>query len=353
MKEVLFFGKLSYAKMEDEMVKYKLIDFKNHVVRIFWLSFLHLILYSLAYAQNDINEGIKLFEGNELSAARTFFESYIKLNIENASAFFYLGRIYFKQNDNDKALKSLEQAIQINDRESDYHLWLGHTYGRKAQNAGLFNRLKLAKYSKAAYERAVEIDPSNAQARDGLMEYLLQAPGIAGGSVDKAIEQAEEIKKLDRLRGHMAFVSIYGHEKKYDLQEEELLAVIEKDPESIGLKYQLGYNYVNQEKYEEAFTHFEKMMAVNPQDMNAYYQIGRTAAISGQNLDRGIECLQFYLNHDPTEGTPSHAAAHWRLGIVYEHKQDIDAAVEEYETALKLEPEYKSAKDALKRLKKK
>lgn len=335
-----------------EKYRYYTPDLKNHIVRIFWLSFLPLILYSTAYAQNDINEGIKLFEENKLSEARTFFESFTKANTGDASAFFYLGRIYFNQNDYDKALKSLEQAIQINDSESDYHLWLGHTYGSKAQKASLFGKMQLAKNSKAAYERAVEIDPSNVQARDGLMGYLLQAPGIAGGSVDKAIEQAEEIKKLDRMRGHMAFVRIYGHEKKYDLQAKELLAAIETDPENIELKYQLGYNYVNQEKYEEAFTHFEKMIAVNLQDMNAYYQIGRTAAISGQNLDRGIECLQYYLNHDPTEGTPSHAAAHWRLGIVYEHKQDIDAAVEEYETALKLEPEYKSAKDALTRLKK-
>ena len=335
------------------MVKYNITDSKNHIARIFLLSFLHLILSSLAYTQNDIKEGIKLFEENKFSEARTFFESFTKANTENDSAFFYLGRIYFNQSDYDKALESLEQAIQINDNESDYHLWLGHTYGRKAQNAGLFNRLKLAKNSKGAYEKAVEMDPSNLRARDGLMEYLLQAPGIAGGSVDKAIEQAEEIKKLDRMRGYMAFIRIYGHQKKYDLQAEEILAAIETDPENSVLKYQLGYNYVNQEKYDDAFTHFEKMIAVNPMDMNANYQIGRTAAISGQNLDRGIECLQFYLNHDPSEGNPSHAAAHWRLGIVYENRQDVDAAVKEYEAALKCDPEYKAAQDALKKLKEK
>ena len=109
---------------------------------------------------------------------------------------------------------------------------------------------------------------------------------------------------------------------------------------------------MNQEKYEEASTHFESMIAVNSQDMNAHYQVGRTAALSGQNLDRAVECLQFYLNHEFEEGTPSHDSAHWRLGMVYEHKKDIDAAVKEYEEALKINPEYKPAKDALKKLRK-
>ena len=167
------------------------------------------------------------------------------------------------------------------------------------------------------------------------------------------MEQAEEIKKLDRLSGHMAFIQIYGHENKYDLQEKELQAAIEMNPEHMGFKNQLGYNYVNQEKFKDAFAQFEKMIVENDSNMNGYYQVGRTAAISGQNLDRGLECLGIYLNHDQMEGFPSHAAAHWRLGIIFEHKQDIDSAKNEYETALKLDPDYKLAKEALEKLTKK
>ena len=133
------------------------------------------------------------------------------------------------------SIESFEQSIEIDDTESDYQLWLGHTYGRKAHNAGMFAKLNLAKKSKAAYEKTIELDPSSIQARDGLMGYLLQAPGIAGGSVEKAMEQAEEIKKLDRLSGHMAFIQIYGYENKYDLQEKELQAAIKMNPENMGL----------------------------------------------------------------------------------------------------------------------
>jgi len=323
---------------------------KNHMILIFVLSCLLMILHPTVQAQTDINEGIKLFKENKLDEAKTFFESYTKSNTKNPSGFFYLGRIYFNQGDNDKAVESLKQAIQINTSKPDYHLWLGHAYARKAQKAGIFSKIKLARKSKSAFKKAVEIDPSSVRAREGLMGYLLNAPGIAGGSTKKAIEQAEKIKKLDKIRGHMAFISIYNNEEKYDLAEKEILAAIKIDSENTEFKYELGYNYIDQEKYEQAFANFESMIVVNSQDMNAYYQVGRTAAISGQNLDRAVKCLRFYLNHDQEEGSPSHDSAHWRLGMVYEHKQDFGAAESEYEKALKINPENKLARDALKRL---
>lgn len=48
---------------------------------------------------------------------------------------------------------------------------------------------------KSAWEKAVQLDPKTVDARESLIQYYLQAPAIAGGSVDKAIEMATEIKK--------------------------------------------------------------------------------------------------------------------------------------------------------------
>ena len=38
-------------------------------------------------------------------------------------------------------------------------------------------------------------------------------------------------------------------------------------------------------------------------------------------------------------------------GLIYEHKGDKESAKKEYEAALKLDPDYKAAKDALEKLK--
>jgi tetratricopeptide (TPR) repeat protein len=67
-------------------------------------------------------------------------------------------------------------------------------------------------------------------------------------------------------------------------------------------------------------------------------------------IDRGMECLKKYLQHEPEEGQPTLANAHWRLGLIYEHKGDKESAKKEYEAALKLDSDYQAAKEALEKL---
>ena len=113
----------------------------------------------------------------------------------------------------------------------------------------------------------------------------------------------------------------------------------------------IGYFYNDKKNYQQALATFEKLIDLKPDSYNAYYQIGRTAALSGKYLDRGIEGLLEYLKHDPSTGKPSHAAAHWRLGMIYEHKTNKRQAIAEYNESLKLDPNYKSAKEALEKIK--
>ncbi len=83
----------------------------------------------------------------------------------------------------------------------------------------------------------------------------------------------------------------------------------------------------------------------------ALYQIGRTGALSGQNLDRAEAYYKLYLQNERGSNNPSLASTHWRLGMVYEHKGEKELAREEYLSALKFDPELEQAKKALKKLK--
>ena len=78
--------------------------------------------------------------------------------------------------------------------------------------------------------------------------------------------------------------------------------------------------------------------------------LGRAAAISGKNLDRGIECLQRFLDDEPAHDVPAHTFAHWRMGMLFEHKGDEGRARRAYESALELDPDNGRASKALKKL---
>ncbi|MFQ5639594.1 MAG: tetratricopeptide repeat protein [bacterium] len=298
---------------------------------------------------DDLSDGIHLFEAGKLDAAKEIFENFLEENPENAEAYYYLGRTLFRKNDLKKAEKNFKTAVKLVPNSSLYHTWLGHTYGNRINNVGFFKKMGMAKNIKKHYRIALDLDENNIDALDGIITFHTEAPGIAGGSKDKAKEYAAKLKKLDKYLGYSAFGRIYEKEKKYDLAEAEYKSAITEFPEKINIRFRLGYFYQRREKFDEAFDVFEKMLADSSNNLAALYQIGRTGALSGQNLDRAEECFKQYVQH-PEEANPSKASAHWRLGMVYEHKQQKDLAREHYRMALKLEPDHKQAKKALKKL---
>ncbi|MFC1564102.1 tetratricopeptide repeat protein [candidate division KSB1 bacterium] len=134
-----------------------------------------------------------------------------------------------------------------------------------------------------------------------------------------------------------------------------LKARYEKDyPTDNSFGTQEAYALHDEGKFEEAIATWERNLRRNPEDWPSYYQLGRTAAVSGIHLDRGEECLSIYMaKTDKERVQPSHAAAYWRLGNIYEKKDDPDKAMETYEACLKLDPKYENALKDLARLKEK
>jgi tetratricopeptide (TPR) repeat protein len=305
---------------------------------------------SITVGDEDLSGGISLLDEGRISEAREFFEELLKDDPSNPEILFYIGRTYLSENQPGRAVEFFEKATKLDPANSVYHHWLGRTYGRQAMRASVFRAPFIARNSRQSLEKAIELDPENIEARSDLMQYYLFAPGIVGGSKAKAREQAEEIRKRDAMRGHAAFGFIYGREEKYDEAETEFLAAIEVAGDRVEPYYWAGYFYSQREQYDKSFVMFETIIERKPDEIYAYYQIGRVAAESGMNLERGKECLLRYLESTPRWNQSSHARAYVRLGAIYEHEEKPAEARAAYESALKIDPDDRQAKDGLKNL---
>ncbi len=157
--------------------------------------------------------------------------------------------------------------------------------------------------------------------------------------------------ELDKYEGFRNFARIYEKQKKYDLAEKDYKSAIIEFPDKTDPRFSLGYFYQRREKFHNAFEVFERMVADSSENWSALYQIGRTGALSGHNLNRAETCYKLYLQNERGPNNPSFASVHWRLGMVYEHKRQNDLAGKEYRTVLKPDPELERAKKALKKLK--
>jgi tetratricopeptide (TPR) repeat protein len=268
-----------------------------------------------------------------------------------AKKFLELCKTNLEKGDADKAIYYGEEAVKLDENCSEYHYWLGQAYGQKAQEASIFKKFSYAKKCKAEWEKAVQLDGNNLDARFMLVGYHLQAPGIAGGDKNKAREQASAIAKIDPLRGHLAFAQIYEREKDFTKAEQEYIKIIEIDPKKTENHFYLGTFYQNQGKNDKAREIYLKILEMSPQEMSVYYQLGRIALFSGKDLEKGIDYFKEYLKVEPKPNSPTWADAHWRMGMIYEKLGDRNQAISEYQKALELAPDHKKAKGALKALK--
>ncbi|HEX2722819.1 MAG TPA: tetratricopeptide repeat protein [Gemmatimonadaceae bacterium] len=264
----------------------------------------------------------------------------------DASAAFLLGKIALIQNDAPAAVDWLEKSVAINPRSSEAYDWLGKAYGTQAQKASKLRLPGLAKKTKNAWEKAVALDPNNLEAKEDMITYYLQAPGFLGGSKEKAKAVAMDIRSRNSYRGGLSLVQVCGAIKDEACVEREFRSLAATYPDSANVHGALAAYYANAKQYDKAFAVIDARLKTKPADASALYALGRTASISGQQLERGEQALRAYIAAPLPKG-PAIANAHYRLGLIAEKKGDRTAAKKEYQQALALNPKLEDAKKAL------
>jgi tetratricopeptide (TPR) repeat protein len=301
---------------------------------------------ALADARTD---AIKAFESRQDRVALGLLQAAAKAAPDDAELHAYLGRAYTRAAQGEAAMAALARAIELAPAKAEYHIHMVSAIGQQVTQVGMFKKMGLAKQVREHAERAVALDPGSVRARESLMQFYVQAPGIAGGSMDKAREQAAAIAKLNAAEGLRIEAILARADKKPDAEVVQAWErAIAAPGASDDARMQYAFYLQGKEKWEAAFAQFDALAKKNA---GALYQVGRTAAMSGKNLEAGEKALRAYLETGPkAENDPAIEAAHWRLGLVLEKAKRPDEARAQYQAALKENPDFQQAKDALDKL---
>lgn len=325
----------------------------NRVLRLALATLLVAPLLSPLAAQSLVDEGRALFDKGQYATARARFESAAAANVRDAVARYWWGRALLAEDKAGPAAERFEQAIAIDAGKAEYHFWAGNAYGAEAQRANRFRQALLARRVKAAFERAVALDPTLIDARSGLMGYYLFAPGFMGGSLPKAKEQAIALMALDPFLGREGLANVAMKQDDLAGAERELATLLRDFPDSGRAVTLLGNFYADHARPADALRVFEQWVAKHPKDPLGYYGIGRTAAVTGQQLDRGVAALQMARALPPAADESVRiepATITYRLGMIHEKAGRMADAKAAYAEVLKLEPGHKGAREGLKRV---
>ncbi len=264
-----------------------------------------------------------------------------------------LAKSYLELQEHDAAIHSAEKAVALDPQSSLYHEWLGRAYGEKADHAGWFSAISLAKKTRKEFQTAVELDNRNFSARQALIEFDCSAPGMVGGGEDKAQPHIKELMEMDAAEGHYAAGNCRRQKKDFAVADAEFAKALENRPKSPELIYDIGDYAAKRGQAERLFAVAEAAERATPNDPRAKFYRAVGLVLQKEKPEEAENLLREYAKRAPKRmGFPSPAAAHAWLGRLYESKDDLASAKEEFENALRLDPRNKIAQEELKKLNK-
>ncbi len=288
--------------------------------------------------------------------------------------------------DFDGALPLAQHAVDLDGKNSDFHLKLGQVFGEMAARASIFSAGSLAVKFRKEVEIAIELDSRNLEALDSMMQFKFQAPGMMGGNKDEARALAEKITLLNASEGYLAHAELAELEKNPAQVEAYLLQAVQANPKNYGALTALAkfYSQPPHAKYDEAVKHAQRALQLDPKqigaqwilarvlalqerwgdleqilsaseknvpdDLRPFYEAAQASLETGKELPRAEGDARKYLSQEAEGEEPDMAEAHLLLGLVFEREGRNSEARLEIQTALRLKPGFKAAKDDLKRL---
>jgi hypothetical protein len=206
-----------------------------------------------SFAQSD-NLDALLDAGHFKQLARA-----IDAKRHDAQTLFLLSKIKQSFGEHEEALRLAEGAVKADPRKGIYHLQLASVLSDEVGTSGIFKKISLGSRIHSELETALKLEPKNPDCLEGLMRYYEEAPGVAGGSKQKAREMAEEIGRLDPSRGYLAQAYIAHSNKQDDKLESLYLNAVKADPKSFEAFFELASYYASdaQKKLDSLQNHLQ------------------------------------------------------------------------------------------------
>jgi len=292
----------------------------------------------------------RLVKAGHADEAEAGLQSYLATNGHDGQAHLLLCRAYYSEGVADGAVSECEAALQTLGNNSAAQDWMGRAYGIKADQSGPITGYKMAAKVKAAFERAVELDPRNPDAVNDAGEYYVGAPSMVGGGTDKAFALADKVvgqlpAVAHRIRGLAA-----EKNKDYGTAEREFRDAVGTSSGKPDAWFDLGHYYYKRGQKMQAVDALQHAIAAHAKKGPALVDVASVLIKMKMNLDVAQRILREYLaGTSKDEDAPAFRAL-TELGKALELSGDKNGARVQYQNALALAKDYEPAKKALGKL---
>jgi len=180
---------------------------------------------------------------NQVSQTRSF-ENYLRLALLEAWTCEAAHGLVDKQLLKEAAkagVDAAEQAVKLNPNSSEAHRLLGDLLGELIPHV-FAGGMRYGPRSTKEIEKAIELDPRNANAFVARATNYFFTPGMFGGSKQKAVEMLEKAIELDRLSdaavtAHIWLALVYADVGQWDNAQREIDEARKLKPDRVFGKF--------------------------------------------------------------------------------------------------------------------
>ena len=327
-----------------------------------------------------------LIQAGHWKQARGILEAEVQAHPQDARSTYLLAQVKMAFEDFAGALPLVQHAVELDGKNSDFHLKLGQVYGEMAARASIFAAGPLAIKFRKEVEIALQLNPQNLEALDSMMQFKFQAPGLMGGDKDQARALAAKIMSINASEGYISNSKLAELQKNIEEVENCYRKAVEANPRNYHALTLLAkfYSHSPHAKYDLALKNAQQAVTLDSSRAEAYGILARVLALqglwsdlepvftkaqervgddllpfyeaaqalveTGKELSRAEGYAKRYLSQEPEGDEPGIADAHRLLGLVFEKQGRTSEARTEFETAVRLRPSFKAAKDDLARV---
>ena len=300
---------------------------------------------------------------------------------KNHIAHHYLGLAFFETGEFKLAVDHLKIACELKPDAQEYY-YLALAFGGYAETVNSLKQPFIINDMISALKKSVDIDPNHVEAKFLLSKFYATAPSFFGGDLVMARKYATELASANNGYSNLIEAYIFLKEENTPKAEDRLVKALainpaledaydklnsiheenkvpsylyhltDQHPSSPYPFYHLALAQAEHHQYKEARANFLKSISNDPEFLPAYYQAGKLSIVTRSGYEEGISFLEKYLSKPVKDHSnlPSHADAHWRIGIIYEELKAKNKAIDHYKSAISLDPDHEAAKAALRKL---
>ena len=309
----------------------------------------HLLIPALFLASTsllaDTTQAYAALQHGRVADAEKLLRTVLQTSPTDPHAHQLLCRVFYAQNQPDRAIPECEAAVAAAPNDSGSQLWLGRAYGQKAEHANPLSAYSLARKLRTAFERATQLQPTNIEAVNSLGQFYVAAPGMVGGGLDKARYLADTLQSQSAAHRLRALIAASAKDARTAEAEYKLAIAASPTPDAY---MDLALFYQTHNQPEEALAAVRSGIAADHAHGPAL--VDAASILHDANLapELAERCLRDYLDSSAQSDSAPVFKVHLQLGRLLAQKGDSAGANREYAAAITLAPNFAPARAAMK-----